>query len=280
MGKDLVAPYRKLFDDIKQVDKYGNEFWSARDLQLALGYASWKNFKYIINKAKESVEVSKLGIEANVLFNDSVKQLKKVNQHREYVSEIPDIRLVRYAAYLVAMNGDTDKPEVAAAQSYFAVQTYRQEYADSMTEDQKRLYVRSQVKKENRALLAAAKASGVFNYGSFNDAGYLGLYGMRVKDIKKRKNIENGELLDMAGTTELAANLFRITQTEEKLRREVAQGNVIGEKAAEGTHFMVGGKVRQTIKDIGGALPENLPAEENVKKLEKKVREDTKLIKI
>lgn len=154
------------------------------------------------------------------------------------------------------------------AQTYFAIQTRKQEIFEQLTESEKRLLIRNEVSIENKRLFSTAKKAGVTKFGSFNDAGYRGLYGMPLKEIETRKNIKKGELLDRAGTTELAANLFRITQTDEKIKKD----NIRGEIQASNVHFMVGGKVRQTIKDIGGMLPENLPIEKHIKELKAKKR--------
>lgn len=275
MNKLALNIAKDHFESIKEVDESGNESFSARELMPKLGYDKWQNFVLVINKAKESCKNA--GIEVDSNFTDVSKVWFKADK-KPY--SVKDIRLSRYACYLIAQNGDPAKEFISLAQTYFAIQTYRQEQMDSMTEGQKRLYVRSQVSNENINLFKPAKDSGVYRYGSFNDAGYLGLYGLRAKQIKKVKGIGDDDILNRAGVTELAANLFRITQTQEVLRNELDKGKKVGDSTATKTHFMIGGKVRQTIKDIGGTLPENLPPEENVKELEKRITaKDTKTIK-
>lgn len=277
MSDEITKKYSKLFDDIKQIDENGNEFWSARDLQTALGYSKWQSFQDVIEKAKTSARNSGVTVSISVLFTDVRKQLKKTNQHGTYVTEQNDIELARFACYLIAMNGESTKPQIAHAQSYFAIQTYQQEQLREMTDAQKRLYVRSQINEQNRELFESAKKSGVYRYGTFYDAGYLGLYGLSQKQLVQKKGIGKDKILDRAGTTELAANLFRITQTQDKLSEELNKGNKVGDRAASGIHFMVGGKVRQTIKDIGGTLPEDLrPEDENIKDLQKRLKADDK----
>lgn len=271
MNITIPTKYKKLFDEIKQVDENGIESWSARDLMTRLGYDRWENFLNVINRAIESAKNS--GIYSMGQFRDVTKEIIGGKGARV---ELKDYRLTRYACYLIAQNGVSSKPAIAAAQSYFAIQTYRQEQMDDMSEEQKRLYVRSQVTNENVNLLKAAKDSGVYRYGTFNDAGYLGLYGLRAKEIKEKKSIGNDDILNRAGVTELAANLFRITQTQEVLQNELDKGKKVGDIGATKTHFMVGGKVRQTIKDIGGTLPENMPPEEDVRELQRRITANDK----
>ena len=260
-----------IFDDIKQNNRNNGDYWSARDLQKVLGYTRWDKFINVINKAQKSFETSQ--ITKNYNINDHFRQVgKMISTGKGAQRNIIDFELSKYACYLVAQNGDSDKPEIALAQSYFNIQTLRQEQFQSMSDEEKRLHVRNQVKDGNKALFDSAKSSGVENFARFNDAGYRGLYGMGAKEVQKKKKLGKDKILDRAGTTELAANLFRITQTDAKLQAELESGNIIGEKAATHTHFMIGGKVRQTIKDIGGTMPEELPPEDiHIQKIEKKI---------
>ena len=258
-----------IFDDIRH-DDTSREFWSARELQKILGYASWGKFQNAIKRAQKSFATSEVTKYYNI--KDHFRQAGKMvilgsGARRELI----DFELSKYACYLIAQNGDPDKPEIAQAQAYFNIQTFRQEQFQSMSDEEKRLHVRTQVIDNNKTLFDSAKSSGVKNFGKFNDAGYRGLYGMSAKDLALKKNLGKDKILDRAGTTELAANLFRITQTNDKLQNELASGKTIGEQKADSIHFMIGGKVRQTIKDIGGTMPENLPPEIHIKEIEKKM---------
>ena len=265
-----------IFDKIKQNNDRTEEFWSARDLQKTLGYTSWKKFETVIKRAKTSFNTSGLGVSNNI--NDHFAQVDKMVEIGSNASrEIEDYHLSRYACYLIAQNADPSKKPVAIAQAYFNIQTFRQEQLDRMSDEERRVYIRRQVTNEDKKLFDVAKDSGVEHYGTFYDAGYLGLYGMRAKEIVKNKQLGKDKILDRAGATELAANLFRITQTQDKLKNELSRGNKVGDKAAANTHFMVGGKVRQTIKDIGGVMPEKLPPEgEHIKQLEKRLEDKNK----
>src|SRR3990167_2378024 len=276
MPNEVSRAGKKLFDEIQQVDDDEAPFWSARDLQERLGYATWENFEKAIARAKESLSTSGVDVTIESQFRKATKQRIRMHQSgREYGVSIPDYHLTRYACYLIAQTGDVTKKEIADAQGYFAIQTYRQEQLQGMTDEQKRLYVRSQVTKENVRLHKSAQDSGVYRFGTFYDAGYLGMYGMTAKQIKQHKELGDHNILDKAGSTELAANLFRITQTQEKLQEHLDGGTNIGDGRSAQTHFMVGGKVRQTIKDIGGKMPEELPAEtESIKELQKRLKED------
>lgn len=258
-----------IFDDIRH-DDTSREFWSARELQTILGYASWGKFQNAIKRAQKSFATSEVTKYYNI--KDHFRQAGKMvilgsGARRKLI----DFELSKYACYLIAQNGDPDKPEIAQAQAYFNIQTFRQEQFQSISDEEKRLHVRTQVIDNNKTLFDSAKSSGVRNFGKFNDAGYRGLYGMNAKELALNKNLGKDKILDRAGTTELAANLFRITQTDDKLQNELASGKTVGEQKADSIHFMIDGKVRQTIKDIGGTMPENLPPEVHIKEIEKKV---------
>ncbi len=258
----LVGPHKD-FESIKKVDENGIEFWEARELMPLLGYEHWQKAEDVIARAARACVNS--GQIADDHFNRTVKMAAiGANLARE----IKDYKLDRYACYLIAQNGDPNKPAIAQAQTYFAMQTRRQEIFEGLSDGEKRLVIRGEVSNWNKTLFKTAKGAGVSNFGLFNDAGYKGLYGMPLSDIEQKKGIKKGELLDRAGSTELAANLFRITQTEDKLKKEKIQG----QQAASRTHFAVGEKVRKTIEEIGGILPEHLPPEKHIKQVKKEVK--------
>ena len=229
-----------------------------------LGYNKWENFQKIVDKAEISCKSSNQEVEYHFL---DVRKMIKIakNTAREASRQVKDYYLSRYACYLIAQNGDPRKQEIATAQTYFAVQTRKQEIAQQLTDNQKRLYARQEVKKYNTRLFKTAKQAGVENFGKFNNYGYLGLYGLVANDIKKKKNIGKDDILDRAGASELAANLFRITQADEQLKVK----NIAGEENANSTHFVVGREVRDAIKRIGGVMPENLPAQKHIKEIKK-----------
>ena len=264
-----------LFESIKHVNEYGNEFWYARDLQIALEYKQWRRFESVIKKAILSCEKS-----GNSVADHFADVGKMVNIGSGTEREVKDYMLSRYACYLIVQNGDPRKKVIALGQTYFAVKTRQQELIenfDSLNEDQKRLSIRQQMKKHNKLLVAAAKDAGVssqLDYAKFQNYGYMGLYnGMKAQDIKKHKGLEKGQdILDHMGYEELAANLFRATQTEAKLRRE----NIQGKSRANQTHYEVGAKVRQTIADLGGTMPENLPTPpKSIKQIEREQKKIT-----
>ena len=264
MTKEIIVNGpNKNFEKIKSVDENGIEYWTARELLPLFGYSRWENFEALISRS------AKAALNSGQIVNDHFRPLTKmVEVGSGGQRPIRDWKLDRYACYLIAQNGDPKIPEIAIAQTYFAVQTRKQEIFEELSDVERRVFIRDEVKNENKKLFKTAKRSGVSNFGLFNDAGYKGLYGNFLAEIEKRKRLKKGELLDRAGSTELAANLFRITQTDEKLKKD----NIRNEINAKRTHFMVGGKVRQTIKDIGGQLPENLRPEKHIKEVRKEIK--------
>jgi len=256
------APHRD-FESIKKFDENGIEYWEGRELLPLLGYEKWEKAEEVIARAARACVNS--GQDVDNHFHQTGKMVKIGSNT---MREVRDYKLDRYACYLIAQNGDPNKSEIALAQTYFVIQTRRQEVFEQLPDTSKRVFIRNQVSDHNKKLFKTAKDAGVSKFGLFNDAGYQGLYGANLSDVEKNKGIKKGELLDRAGSTELAANLFRITQTDEKMRKDKIQGD----RAASQTHFMVGGKVRQTIKDIGGVLPEQLPAEKHIKEVKKELK--------
>ena len=257
----------KTFEDIKHIDENGIEFWYARELMSILQYANWQNFEKIIEKAKISCENSSVNVLDHFIDVNKMVQIGSGAERKQ-----KDYNLTRYACYLTAQNGDSRKKVIALAQTYFAIQTRKQEISEkeysSLTEDEKRIYQRDLTRKGNYSLNQTAKKSGVKNFDKFHNAGYKGLYnGETADDIAKRKGLRYREdILDNMGSTELIANLFRISQTEEKLKRD----NIKTEKEANKTHYDVGSKVRKTIKELGGTMPEDLPTpKKSLKQLEK-----------
>lgn len=255
------------FENIKHIDENGVEYWYARELQKILEYNKWENFEKVIRKAKQSCENSNI---SNLDHFLDVRKMVAIGSGAE--KEIKDYKLTRYACYLIAQNGDSRKKVIALAQTYFAIQTRKQELTEKeysmLTEDEKRFYQRNLTRKGNYSLNQAAKNAGVKNFDKFHNAGYKGLYnGETADDIAKRKGLRYREdILDNMGSEELAANLFRITQTESRLKRD----NIQTESAANKTHYEVGSKIRNTIKELGGTMPEDLPTpEKSLKQLEK-----------
>lgn len=260
-GMEIDAVAKRL-DEVKKMTRNQVEYWMGRDIQPLLGYARWENFVHVVAKAKMSCE--SIGGKTDNHFREITKMVR-LGSGAE--GERQDYFLSRYACYLIAMNGDPGKPEIATAQGYFALQTRRQELQDlqdQLTDEEKRLLLRERVRTQNRYLHGAAKQAGVVNFGFFYDKGYRGLYSIGLSDLKHRKGIEPGEeFLDCAGREELAANEFRITQTESYLRRE----QINGQRLAEEAHYSIGKEVRSTIAKIGGTMPEDLPREQNIRKL-------------
>ena len=257
-----------LFESIRHVNEYGQEFWYARELQIALEYTEWRNFSKVIDKAKDACKGS------NNAVSDHFVDVNKIVSAGVTSKDIGDIQLSRYACYLIVQNGDPRKKVIALGQTYFAVKTRQQELIENyenLSEDQKRLAIRKEMAEHNKMLVAAAKDAGVetsLEYAIFQNYGYMGLYGgLKAQDIKKLKGLKKSQnILDHMGYEELAANLFRATQTEAKLRRDHVQGK----QEANQTHYEVGKKVRQTIKDLGGTMPEDLPTpEKSIQQIER-----------
>jgi DNA-damage-inducible protein D len=265
--RNLPAARQKTFEELKQVNQYGAEYWRARDLQPLLGYNQWRSFENAVSKAIISCEQS-----GNNPDHHFARARKPIVGGKGAVQEVPDYHLSRFACYLIAQNGDPRKPQIANAQKYFAIQTRRQEISDTLALDRERLELRKQTSEEFRALSGAARDAGVQNkmFGVFHDAGYKGLYGGKgVEDIKKYKRIAPKEnLMDRMNTTELAANQFRMTQAREKLQKE----NIRGQQRAIQTHKQVGREVREAIKRIGGTMPENIPPAEHIKQVVKRIK--------
>ena len=262
----LEVSNNKTFEDIKHIDENGVEFWLARELMQELEYTKWGNFKNVINKAIEACKNS------NINISDHFADVGKIVKAGATTKKIEDYKLSRYGCYLIAQNGDSRKKVIALAQTYFAIQTRKQEISEkeysSLTEDEKRFYQRDLTRKGNYSLNQTAKKSGVKNFDKFHNAGYKGLYnGETADDIAKRKGLRYREdILDNMGSTELIANLFRISQTEERLKKD----NVSTEKQACDTHNKIGKIVRKAIKEAGGTMPEDLPTpKKSLKQLEK-----------
>lgn len=265
---NLQAEEYKNFEEIKKIREDGTEYWNARELSEVLQYVQWRNFAKVIDRAKLACQNSGRSIE------DDFAEVSKIVEAGATQKKVTDYELSRYACYLIVQNGDPRKEVIALGQTYFAIQTRRQEVADyfnQLDEDNKRLVIRGDIKQWNQMLLEVAHNSGVITtqeYAEFQNAGYMGLYGgLTVDDIHKKKNLKDKEkILDFMGSEELAANLFRITQTEAKLKRE----NIKTKQKANQTHYTVGTTVRKAIKDIGGTMPEDLPRpEKSIKQIEK-----------
>ncbi len=260
------------FESIKHIDEFGQEYWEARELQKALDYSKWENFHKVIKQAMISCQQS------NISVNDCFPEARKsIISGKGKKSFIKDYKLSRYACYLIAQNGDSRKKVIALAQTYFAVQTRRQELTEleyeNMSEEEKRFYQRDLTRKGNYSLNQTAKKAGVKNFDKFHNAGYKGLYGGETaNDIAKRKGLRYREdILDNMGSVELAANLFRITQTDEKLKKD----NIKGENNANKTHYKIGKNIREVIIKNGATLPEKLPTPtKSLKELEKERKKE------
>ena len=266
------------FEEIKNIDEHGDEFWYARDLQAVLDYSEWRNFENVIEKAKVACRNSKNSVSDHFVDVNKMIVLAKTAER-----DIQDYRLSRYACYLIVMNGDPRKEVIAVGQTYFAIKTRQQElidHYDQLSEEQKRVAIRNEMIAHNKSLAEAAQEAGVETaqeYAIFQNKGYQGLYGgLGAKEIHARKKLSKSQkILDHMGSTELAANLFRATQTDEKLRREKIKGK---SKAYE-AHYEVGRKVRQTIRDLGGTMPEDLPTpKKSIQQIEQEREKEHQLI--
>ena len=266
--RDITMYSEKLFEDIKHIDENGVEYWLARELQPVLEYSQWRRFSETVERAKEACKNSEQNIQDHFADVGKMVSLGSGSERK-----IDDIKLSRYACYLIVMNGAPRKEVIALGQTYFAVKTRQQELSENyneLSEEQKRLAIRKEMKEHNKSLAEAAQMAGIEkqrDYAVFQNKGYQGLYGgLGAKQIHERKGLKKSEqILDFMGSTELAANLFRATQTDEKLRRE----NIQGKEEAGKTHYEVGKKVRQTIAELGGTMPEDLPTpKKSIKKIE------------
>ncbi|MEI7891340.1 MAG: DNA damage-inducible protein D [bacterium] len=253
-----------IFEQIKRINEFQVEFWSSRDLAKVLDYTEYRNFLLVIAKAKESCKNS-----GEVIHNHFVEVDDMVSIGSGAKRSIETIFLSRYACYLIIQNSDPSKEVVALGQTYFAIQTRRQEKTDQLIEDNKRLNLRGEIKSHNTSLAEAAGNAGVQNYGKFQNFGYKGLYdGLDANDIHEKKGLKKSQkILDHMGSEELAANLFRATQADAKLRREKIQG----EMNANLTHYSVGQKVRKTIEELGGTMPEELPPSDGIGKVRNRI---------
>ena len=264
----------KTFEDIKHIDENGIEFWYAREIMEVLQYSKWQNFEKIIDKAKTSCKNSDISV-----FEHFTDVSKTIKMPKGAEKTILDYKLTRYACYLIAQNGDSRKKVIALAQTYFAVQTRKQEISEKeysmLTEDEKRFYQRDLTRKGNYSLNQTAKNAGVKNFDRFHNSGYKGLYnGETADDIAKRKGLRYREdILDNMGSDELIANLFRISQTEQKLKKD----NIQTEKEANKTHYNIGKNIREVIAKNGGTMPEELPTpKKSLKQLEKENKKSLK----
>lgn len=276
----IQKQHHKTFEQIKEQTHDGKEFWTARKLSEILEYSEYRHFIPVINKAKEACINS--GHDIADHFEDVLEMVKIGSGAKR---ELNNIRFSRYACYLIVQNADPSKPVIANGQTYFALQTRRQELANDevfqkLKEEGKRLFLRKEMREHNKQLVETAQKAGVethLDFAIFQNHGYQGLYGgLDAKGIHRRKGLKKSQqILDNMGSTELAANLFRATQAEEKLRRD----NIQSKDKANKTHFEVGKKVRQTIEELGGTMPEDLPKpDEDLKKVERKAKKVAKKI--
>ena len=268
--EQLEEYQEKTFEDIKHIDELGHEYWEARELQQILGYKEWRYFSAVIEKAQVACSQSNNNINSNFGVNT------KIVKTGVSAKTIIDYKLSRYACYLIVQNANPKYEAVASGQTYFAIQTRKMELTEEeyskLSEDEKRLYRRRQTKDGNKILYKIAKEKGVKNFDRFTNAGYKGLYnGETADDIAKRKGLRYREdILDNMGSAELGANIFRITQTEALLEKQKEPDEII----ATNTHYKVGKAVRQTIKNLGGTMPEDLPTpKKSLKELEKRDRQ-------
>ena len=254
-----------VFEELKKISNQGIEFWTARDMARELGYSEYRHFLPVIEKAKISCKNSDQSTKDH--FEDF---LDMIELGKTASRKFSNIKLSRYACYLIMQNADPSKEVVALGQTYFAIQTRKQEVQDTLLEDKKRVFLRDEITAHNKHLAESASIAGVKNFGVFTNYGYRGLYGgLDTQVIHKRKKLKKSQqILDHMGSEELAANLFRATQTDAKIRRE----SVKGEARANQTHFEVGKKVRQTIREIGGAMPESLPTTDAIGKAKTRVK--------
>ncbi len=278
MSERINKQGQDVFEDIKQIDENGVEFWNSREFAKIIEYSDYRNFLKVVNKAAEACKQSNYDPDNHIVeFNDMIEIGKGAKRPAK------SLKLSRYACYLIVQNADPSKEVIAQGQTYFAIQTRLQEikqmdeYNVLDTEEKKRLFLRNELKNHNSQLAEAAHDAGVItgiDYAIFQNHGYKGLYGgLDAKAIHSTKGLKkNQKILDHMGSTELAANLFRATQAEEKLRRE----NIRGKQNANKTHYEVGQKVRKTIKELGGTMPEDLPTTESIKKVERKVEKEKK----
>jgi DNA-damage-inducible protein D len=268
-----MAMRENRFETIKRVDDNGVEYWSSRELAKELDYSEYRNFLSVIEKAKNACENS-----GEVIHNHFVDANEMVKIGSGAKKPIGTIYLSRYACYLIVQNSNPTKVVVAKGQTYFAIQTRRQESRDNLIEDNSRVYLREEMKKHNTSLMKTASSAGVDSFAIFQNAGYKGLYGgLTMQDIHSRKKLtETQKILDHMNSEELAANLFRATQTEAKIKRE----NIRGQSGANFAHFEVGQKVRNTISNLGGTMPENLPRADAIRKARIRIKKSQEVKEI